>query len=295
MSERYRKRATTRLEIPVIVDEQALRLTQEQREDSLTIRLVLGSSIWLLASLLLVQTARYWAAGAAGQIVGTFLVFGSFLLLYVLFGTPEISPRVEVAGLFAFLGLRFVAGWAASDGLIGAVLLPLTWAIAAFFLGRLVAHRVAQASYLVPVAVVASIADVWSIVAGPSRALLESRIAAQFTVGAPAIAAGGGAGAAFGSIGVSDLVFLAFFLAVGRRFSLPQGRTVMALAVALAVCAAVVNLVDLPGIPALPFLCAAFIAAHWTRTRPGRREVKLTLGFAGILVLIMTSVSLLVR
>src|SRR4029078_10975698 len=74
-------------------------------------------------------------------------------------------------------------------------------------------------------------------------------------------------------LGVGGVVFVALYVAAATRHRLSRARTVLALASALVVTAAVVMGLALP-IPALPFLGAAMLIAHPAARLPPVAERK---------------------
>lgn len=148
--------------------------------------------------------------------------------------------------------------------------------VAAAGLGVLLAGQVAAAWWLAAFAGAAIVADAWSVFLGPTRQVVERApqvldyvLVHSSPVGGPIAGLG---------LGMSDLVFLALFLAGSRRFGLSvrRGYTAMLASLVVTVMLAVWWR---PAVPALPLLSLAFLLVnlpHWVallRRRDGARSV----------------------
>ena len=109
------------------------------------------------------------------------------------------------------------------------------------------------------VAVLVPWVDVWSVIFGPTRYVVEEqpgffeRISVAFPVP-------GDSGTV--NLGPPDIIFFALFLATALRFSLRVGWTWLAMTGALAVTLVLVWEWDVAGLPALPAVCAGFVVAN---------------------------------
>jgi hypothetical protein len=101
--------------------------------------------------------------------------------------------------------------------------------------------------------------DVWSVIFGPTRYVVEEqpgffeRISVAFPVP-------GDAGTV--NLGPPDIIFFALFLATTLRFSLRIGWTWLAMTGALALTLVLVWEWDVAGLPALPAVCLGFVVAN---------------------------------
>lgn len=134
--------------------------------------------------------------------------------------------------------------------------------VAAAGLGAVLAGQVAVVWWLAAFAGVAIVADAWSVFLGPTRQVVEHApqvldyVLVHFTpVGGPV----GGLG-----LGMSDLVFLALFLAGSRRLGLSVRRGYAAMVASLVVTV-LLAVWWRPAVPALPLLSLAFLAANLPR------------------------------
>lgn len=134
--------------------------------------------------------------------------------------------------------------------------------VAAAGLGIVLAGQVAAAWWLAAFAVVAIAADAWSVFLGPTKQVVEHApqvldyVLVHFTpVGGPIAGLG---------LGMSDLVFLALFLAGSRRLGLSVRRGYAAMVASLALTVALA-VTWKPAVPALPLLSLAFLAVNLPR------------------------------
>jgi hypothetical protein len=144
---------------------------------------------------------------------------------------------------------------------------------AAVSAGELVAKGLRAQSYLVLAAIVAAVADTYSVAVGPTAKLAGSETALRhMALHWPAI----GGGAVIPIVGVGDFLFLSIFLVGARKFSLGALRNLVALMASFAVGFAFTIigtvLFGIPGLPALPFMCVAFLVVNWRRLRVSSEE-----------------------
>jgi hypothetical protein len=89
-------------------------------------------------------------------------------------------------------------------------------------------------------------------------------------------AAGGGASLGVAMyFGMPDAIVMAMLLALSVRFGFPVGRTAMALGIGLLVALLLAGGLGV-GVPALPYLCGAFLVAqvrHLPRDRESLRQL----------------------
>ena len=140
-----------------------------------------------------------------------------------------------------------------------------------------------RVSWLVLVALLVPLVDIFSVFRGPTKEIIENReevfTALSFAFPVP----GGGAA----RLGLPDLLFFALFLAAASRFELRVGWTWLAMTLSFGATMALATAYDVYGLPALPLLCLGFLAPNadllWRRVRedrqgptaPSRRLVRL--------------------
>jgi len=264
----------------------------------LLVALVGGAAVAQMSSLL--------AIGAAVTVIAT-IVLALSLLLVLSICRISLSPRCELAmvlamlvlfclvrpSVFAFLGRWLghpAAGKQIADALSfipGQMLLGNTVLIVwAAFLGRLVSRVIREGKLLLPVAVVASVADIFTVFWGVVAHVTETapEVAETFSASAPVAAPPEVAVPILSAVGIGDFLFLALFLAVALRYSMQPAKTMWAtLAVMLVAPAAFYLVPNAPGMPGLPFISAAALWANWPYLRFTREE-KRALAFSGALV-----------
>ena len=130
-----------------------------------------------------------------------------------------------------------------------------------------------RASWLVLVALLVPLVDIFSVFRGPTKEIIENReevfTALSFAFPVP----GGGAA----RLGLPDLLFFALFLAASARFELRVGWTWLAMTLSIGATMALATGFDVYGLPALPLLCLGFLAPNvdrlWKRIGEERRGV----------------------
>ena len=187
-------------------------------------------------------------------------------VVWVLCSRPLPTSLLAAACVVA-LGLALVMAW---QGWF-TVAVPFQVVAAAGF-GILLARQVAAAWWLAAFAGVAILADAWSVFAGPTRTVVEQAprvldyVLVHFTpLGGPLAGLG---------LGMSDLVFLALFLAGSRALGL-NVRAGYAAMLGSFVATVMLAVWWKPAVPALPLLSLAFLAVNipsWAAMARRRRR-----------------------
>ncbi len=220
----------------------------------------------MVAALVLVGRVPNTPWLEADVMLGFVLTVAPVCLFVWLLSTRRLSP-VLLAGLVGVglgaAGVLSFTGWLTAAALFKVLLAALV--------GRLLGRQVAEAWWLAVVALVALLADAWSVFAGPTRVVVERAPVAldYLLVHFPAL---GNPQAGMG-LGMSDVVFLALFAAGSRAAALRAGVGFLAMTASLVLTVALA-LLWRPALPALPLISLAFLATNadriWAR-RPGRR------------------------
>ncbi|MDY0004878.1 MAG: hypothetical protein RBU30_26505 [Polyangia bacterium] len=232
------------------------------------------------------------------------LCLGLPLLLGVVWEWSGSLPSRPAAALFfaaaslawalSSLGVR--AGWpwwllhpASSAALVAMTLVVGNW----------LAGELERPGHLLPVCVIGALADLWSVLSGPTRQIGE-RTAAHLEQASAELARGGapppppwpsflvfhwpqvGGGGMASLVGFGDLVFLALLLAGARRFGLGAGRALGLVASGLCLAMGLSLALGRP-LPALPFLCGLFVLGNLPWLRLTRREWWITAAAAVLL------------
>lgn len=191
----------------------------------------------------------------------TVLVGGSVGILGVAAATLALLPaRGTVAGpLLVALGAGLVvAGLNVAGVEAGANAFEALLAGAA---GLLLARVLGAPAVAVAVPVFVAVIDLYSVLTGPARRLLDSGGSAVDALSFALPAWGGGLA---GRLGVSDAVFLAMFAAWAWRFGLRR-RATIAVMVGGLVAALVLSVALDTAIPALPLLVAGYLLPNGDR------------------------------
>lgn len=169
------------------------------------------------------------------------------------------------------------------------LVLGLALIVIAFHLGAVLSGAIESLRYIVPIGVVAAVADVWSVASGPTRILVEKKLVGYFLVPFPKF----GTDEVMPVLGAADLVFIAIFLCLAKTHGLGVLRSGLAMLDGVLAALAVWALVPIGGIPCLPFIAASFVLANWSRVKPGKDEVRTTIVFTIGMIGVMGVISLL--
>ncbi len=198
----------------------------------------------LLALTAHVQVPKLLLAGAFTGTIGLAIDYSII--------RPSFQQAQE-ADLLPFLSFLFLA----NASKIGA----------ATFVGLALARRVTSPGVAILVAVLATAADVFSVFAGPTRALTESIERAEPSLLSDLLGLlllllptfGNPMGFA---LGVSDLLFLALFAATAQLLEGLRPRITLALGCASILIAMLTGLLLSHPLPALPFIALSFLLAN---------------------------------
>ncbi len=215
-----------------------------------------------------------------------FAVLSVLLVLQV--ARLRLRPLSEVFAAVLGAGAWQVADWGAARGDLARLYLGPLGNLAFIFLcllaGRLLSRILREPNLLLPVGVVAILADIFTVAVGPTAKALEKApgLFEKLSVGLPAAGSAAGPEGAKGltmlaGMGLGDFIFLALFLTAAARFAFPlrRGGWFIAVPVCLALAATLVlwgRGVALPGIPLLPFIAGGFLAAYAGRFHLSRAE-----------------------
>jgi hypothetical protein len=200
-------------------------------------------------------------------VVGFGAVAGSAMLTAL--ATPRVGPRA-LPLLLVPLGALAVVAQLPEPGLDAAVSVTAALLLGGTLLGACVGRAVEHPGQLLFVAVVSSLADVFSVFhpEGPSAAIAESE-AALSLLALPWPLLGTADLRPF--LGVGDVIFTALYVASARRHGLSLPRTVIALALAYALTMLAVLVLEMV-VPALPLLGLAMVLAHRQARTPAERD-----------------------
>ena len=187
-------------------------------------------------------------------------------LVYLLSRVPDKSNTLlglVLGGLFADGVCNFVVAKAGNNA-PESLRLPLIafgnlgLIAAAVGLGVLVARGLQKPNYLIMAAIVGAVTDIFSVYAGPSKAIIASPSVFPYVSYQWGVI---GQGAVISCVGAGDFIFLALYFAGTRRFGLNDRKTFVAMSAAFAL--GFLSLLFSPrGIPALPFMAIMLLLVH---------------------------------
>ncbi len=186
----------------------------------------------------------------------------------------RVPPKLLMASAPLFV-------WRGQD-LVGNIALIL-WAV---LIGRLVSRIIREGKLLLPVAVVASLVDIFTVFWGFVGKVVDKApaVGAAFSAQAPAAELARQVNAPIlAYIGMGDFLFIAMFLSVALRHAMPAGRAMWAAFVSMLAAAVVLVLWNPAGIPGLPFISIAVLLVT-RRYFVFSREEKRSLVVAGVVV-----------
>lgn len=214
---------------------------------------------------------------------------GVTILVAVVLGVSAVAPapdRRHLAWVLAPAALPLLIGLGrfGVDAHLPAALVHLGLLAAASLLGSFLGREIAHPGHLLPVAVVSSLADVYSVFGrrGPTAAIVESHPDVLAVVALPWSF---GHGPFLPVLGVADVVFTALYLTVARTF---EARTRMLTGLFAGYVTLFASLAFVErALPALPFLGAgALLACPEARRLPPADRRVATVGMVASVVLV---------
>jgi hypothetical protein len=273
-----------------------------------------AAAVYILCYLLIAMAGGMLAAAVPSLaakvvlvIIAAVATLALSLLLVLSICRLPMRPRTEVAWILTMTLIFCLArptvfaitarllGYPAAGSRLAALLtiLPgqellgnaalILWAA---FLGKLVSRIVREGKLFLPVALVASLADIITVFWGPVKQVTETapEVAQTFSASAPIAPPPGVPAPILAAVGIGDFLFLALFLAAALRHSMAAVKTMWAVfAVMLLAPFAFFVWPSDHGLPGLPFVAAAVLWANWRHLKFTREE-KRALAFAGALV-----------
>ncbi len=213
-------------------------------------------------------SSSLWQASLWWDVAFLALVLAPAVLALVLLALPLREAR----GLLP-VGIAFVAlAWGLQEAGAGAAsdFAKLAAAAALGFWFRSLFDTV---GLVAAVALVIPFVDAYSVWAGPTRAIVSER-PEVFAALAFALPVPGEPSAAH--LGPPDLLFFAFFLSAAAGFGLRPAATWALMSLSFGATLALAQALEVSGLPALPGLSLAFLAANgdrlWAAVRAERRS-----------------------
>ena len=157
-------------------------------------------------------------------------------------------------------------------------------------IGLWIGNGIDAVSHLIPVAVVATLADIWSVSAGATSMIIVSSAINYFLLRFPLP----GTSEIPYLIGLTDFLFFAIFFQAARRFNLGTARNAVLLLSSFLVAVAAAIFFGM-GLPVLPFMALIFVAGNFRRLELKREEIKQILIFSVIILAVFSAVTFYVR
>jgi hypothetical protein len=173
--------------------------------------------------------------------------------------SPWTTAAIAVAALAAAIGLSWL-GW-----IWPAVPFKV---VAAVLLGTLLGRVMEAPSWLLAAAIVAFLADLWSVFAGPTKVVVERApvVLDYALVHFPML----GSTLPGAGLGMTDLLFVAVFVTGSRRVGLRPRASFLAMLASFVLTLCLTVALD-RALPALPLLALAFLATNVDLFRRGKR------------------------
>jgi len=199
------------------------------------------------------------------------VAFLGLVLAPAVFALVHLALPLRAARGLVPVGIAFAAlAWAFQEADAGAAS-DFAKLAAASALGFWFCSLFDTAGLVALVAFVIPWVDAYSVWAGPTRTIVSER-PEIFSAVAFALPVPGEHGAA--QLGPPDLLFFAFFLAAAARFGLRPRATWALLSLSFGATLALAQGVEVAGLPALPGLSLAFLAANGDRLWGGIRAAR---------------------
>ncbi len=192
-----------------------------------------------------------------------------------------IEPRNNI---FSAINLQLADEFPESSQLI--LLLALVQLTLASGIGLWIGEGIDEIAHLLPVAIVATVADIWSVSAGATAKIVVSSAINYFLLRFPMP----GYGTIPYLIGLTDFLFFAIFLQAATRFELGIRKNVILLLTSffIAVAAAIFFAT---GLPVLPFMAILFVAGNYRRLKLKKEEARQILLFVVFIIIAFTLIS----
>ncbi len=227
------------------------------------------------------------------MVSGLLLLFTTLFILSVM---PFIKLTYDkiLVGLFLLVIIDRYSSKLDSTGYIWSFLVSdISIIFIGVLLGKLLANQVRHRSWIIPIALVAMVADIWSVSYGPAYYITTQppQVMRHFLLFYPLLGATTIEATTIPYwlrpfIGMGDVIFLALYLELTRKFELHTLYTRISMAVAMLVPISLASYAE-KGIPALPFMSAMFIFLNFRYLELRKKELVQCAIFIAVLVVIL--------
>lgn len=167
------------------------------------------------------------------------------------------------------------------------LLLALCQLTIASGIGLWIGEGIDEISHLIPIAIVATVADIWSVSAGATSMIIVSSVINYFLLRFPLI----GSTEIPYLIGLTDFLFFAIFFHAARRFELGTAKNTVLLILSFLLTVAAAIFFRTP-LPVLPFMAVFFVAGNFAKLKLKREEIKQILVFFVVILAVFWVISL---
>ncbi len=222
-----------------------------------------------------------------------FLSITALNIIFNIFKLPfNMTAYIIMGFLFALTHVLFISitfdvnFYTEAFGILISALCLIT---AAAVIGRIISVRIDEKQYILPLCLMAAIADLWSVFYGVTSEMVTQKAAAlnYLLVRYPFI----GAGDLRQFIGISDFLFASIFMGAALNFKMNVKKTYISFIFGLLLTFSLVVITN-KGIPAIPILAFTFIAANYKDMLLDREGIKalliVTCGAATVFYVITT-------
>ncbi|MDD3148325.1 MAG: hypothetical protein PHD82_13605 [Candidatus Riflebacteria bacterium] len=170
------------------------------------------------------------------------------------------------------------------------LLLALVQLTLASGIGLWIGEGIDEVSHLIPVALVATLADIWSVSAGATSMIIVSSSINYFLLRFPLP----GTSEIPYLIGLTDFLFFAIFFQAAIRFKLGTRKNAILLLASFLITVAAAIFFGV-GLPVLPFMAAIFVAGNFRRLELKREEIRQILIFSVVILALFSAVTFFAR
>ncbi len=149
------------------------------------------------------------------------------------------------------------------------LLLCLSQLLLASGLGLWIGEGIDDSAHLIPVALVATLADIWSVSAGATAKIIVSPVINYFLLRFPMP----GHNAVPFLIGLTDFLFFGIFFHAATKFQLGTLKNAILLTLSFFIAFTAAIFFE-TGLPVLPFMAAIFVCGNFSRLKLKREEIK---------------------
>ncbi|PKK92237.1 MAG: hypothetical protein CVV64_02155 [Candidatus Wallbacteria bacterium HGW-Wallbacteria-1] len=189
------------------------------------------------------------ALWAIGRMAGTNVSGAVLVLVFAISALADIGINRSLA--------NGAAGGMHHYGFINLSLMGM-----AYSGGTLVSRAVDKVTYILPLSVIAGIADIWSVFAGVTKEVAKSKVALNYALFSYPVPG-------FGIrplVGATDFLFAALYLSLALKFDLPFRRNAILVGFSFLLSIAIAIGTGL-GIPVLPVMALMVILGNWSSVK----------------------------